>query len=870
MRILKPSDTLTLLGYQSRRGQASLTMTVGYVCERDGTCISEHEAWAWLIPHFTTEPFDTGLKRPHGSFAVAGQAYAPNGNPVPGLTISVRVGALGKQLLVQGNRHWVRGPLGWRASEPEPFLTHSLGLECAYGASDWPDNTYGIGHLADPTRAEGNPLPNVELPNSPILSPADVKPVATFGPLPQCSPERTRWLGALDKAWLDTRFPWLPDGTDPRWYDPAPQDQCIDSYWRGDEAWSATHMHSDLMEQSGMLPGLRPRLLIRTDTNPSQRRELPLDLDTIWLFPNQSRIVLLYRAELEVRHEDASDVVGAAIFTERMTEPALPSEHYAQVWREQDEAAANKSAAPSTTAGQDKTAAPHPPAESGDTIAPLAPLSEISQLVAAEQNSMLDEIDAHWQALGVTGMREKLLANAATAEAQENAALATRPVPTGSIQNEVEAAFKAGEDEMRERLSALGVDTDKQLAHAHTASEQELDPLTAIASLPLADAKKEKLRVQFKAITDDIDAMEKAHAEASSDAERAASATKAGQVANGMSHTGPRQRLSRDELLSRHGAGLSASWTELEGLDLSGLDLSGIDLSGAIVRACALRGAILNRACLDETQIENCDLSTAQFVHAQLPRAQLDKCLLEGALLRDADLTQARLKDCRLEGALLTHARLSSANLQTCGLEHADLVNLQASDARFTECRLEGANATEATLDRAHFDRCTLSSACLAGASLANASLTGCEASATHFDRARLRGLRTMASTNLNQTYFNGADLSHACLRDTTLKESSLREAHLDNALLKDCDLSNSNAWHMVARFANFTGCRIAGASWRGANLMRARFARTTLENIDLSGCNLHAAVTRTASVQGVLLDQALLTRCRLIKDHVR
>jgi uncharacterized protein YjbI with pentapeptide repeats len=874
MHIFKPADTLTLLGYQSRGGRPSLTLTVGYVCERDGTRVSESEALAWLMPQFAKEPFDMGLKRKRGSFAMAGCAYAPAGRAVPGLTVSVQAGTLRKQLLVHGNRRWTHGPLGWRASEPEPFFTQPIGLSHAYGARGWPDNPYGIGRLTDTANAEGCALPNVEQPGAPMLAPADVVPVATFGPLPQCSTACTRWLGALDQAWQNTRFPWLPDDTDPRWYDRVPQDQCIASYWRGDEAWSVTHMHPDLPELSGVLPGLRPRLLVHTLDSPEQRRELPLDLDTLWFFPNQSRVVLLYRAEFAVHHEDASDVAGAAVFTERMTDPALSGEHYAQLWRRQSEGAVGEPAPPDAPASKAKAAEAQPAKKDSAAQTPPAPPSEISRVFAAEQKSMLDEIDAYWLASGVKGMREKFLANSAAAEAQDASTTVAAHAASGdTVRAGVEAAFKEGEDEMRQHLSRMGIDLDARLAAAHAQPQPELEPLHVIANLPIADEKKEALSQSFKALTNELDAMEKARAVAGittpPDQQQADPAARRDeQPTGGMPPNAPRQRLDRDELMARHRAGLSASWTELEGLDLSGMDLSGIDLSRAVLRACTLRGAILNRARLDEAQIENCDLSAAEIEHTNLTRTRLDNCRLERALLRDSDLTQARLKDCQLDGALLTGGQWHSAALLTCSLERANLANIRASNAIFSTCRLTGANASEAVLDWARFDQCALDSACFDGATLTSALLVACKATATRFAQARLGGLRTIANTDLSGAHFDGADLNRASLQNAMLKESSLREAQLNNALVKDCDLSGSNAWHMVARQANFTGCRIAGASWRGANLMQASFARATLENVDLSGCNLHAAMTRTATAQGVLLHQALLTRCRLLKEY--
>src|SRR3546814_8479794 len=83
-----------------------------------------------------------------------------------------------------------------------------LGLAQAYGAAGWPHNPHGRGHCADPDQADAVALPNVEHPQHPVLKPSDVPPLATLGPLPQGSPERSRWLGTLDESWQRRRLPW--------------------------------------------------------------------------------------------------------------------------------------------------------------------------------------------------------------------------------------------------------------------------------------------------------------------------------------------------------------------------------------------------------------------------------------------------------------------------------------------------------------------------------------------------------------------------------------------------------------------------------------------------------------------------------------
>src|SRR3546814_6619583 len=83
-------------------------------------------------------------------------------------------------------------------------------------------------------------------------------------------------------------------------------------------------------------------------------------------------------------------------------------------------------------------------------------------------------------------------------------------------------------------------------------------------------------------------------------------------------------------------------------------------------------------------------------------------------------------------------------------------------------------------------------------------------------------GLRTLKDTDLSRARLDRAQMDGASLQDSCLAQATLREARLDRGLLKNCDLTGSDAWHLVARAANFVGSRVARASWRGANLMQS------------------------------------------------
>jgi len=879
MKISKPDDVILLLGRQSHGGQPSLAVTVGYACGTDGVRLTEQQAWAWLAPMFDKEPFDLGEKKLRGGYAVAGSACAPAGETVTGITVRAGVGGLEKGLLVQGDRHWMRGLAGWQSSAPRAFERMPLGLAHAYGGGGWPHNPQGRGHCADPDQAEGTALPNVEHPRHPVLKPSDVPPLATLGPLPQGSPARSRWLGTLDAAWQSRRLPWLPDDTDPRWFDRMEQDQCQDGYWRGDEPWFAEHMHPRHAVLRGKLPGLRPRLLLRSDRAPEQRSEARLDLDTVWLFPTDERVVVLYRASVAVRREDAEDMLGLAVFTETLDQPAQPGEHWAAVWRRQedaDTAPAEPSTAGAARAEADRAAA----AAEIEAAAQEAQAHEKAVLkeLADEEQEAIDEIDRYRKAGGMSSVsaaleRAKALYGHLEESVPEVDEWPDEPAAFArAVQNYLDHQLAEAEDEARTYLKAQGRDFDKVMARAKAEAplHDSHDLAKTLAAMPMAPAKKQALLAEYQVFTKKMDALE---AE-TDELERAADALDAETALPpppGIGEPlppGKRTALDREALLARHAAGQSCAWALLQDLDLSDVPLRGVDLSHARIERCILRRAGLENARFHEAELQQCDLAGASLEGSSFNLALLTDCQFDGVSAQGADFSQARLKTVSLANAALGATQWAEAQVNECGFEQAVMQAAQAGRAAFTACRLPGLDAGRADFARATFDQCALTDAVFNEATLPHATLIACQAAGATFADARMPGLRTLKDSDLRRARLDRAHMENASLQDTCLAGANLREARLDRGLVKNCNLAGTDAWHVTARAANFTGSRIAQASWRGANLMQSRWPETVLQDVDMTGVNLHAADTRRASVQGLKLEQALLTRCRLLEDY--
>ena len=194
------------------------------------------------------QEMDFAPVKPCCDVLVRGKAYAPGGRPVTQLTAGIRVGQMSKAFSVLGPRQWQSGLLGVAPGLPQPFTEQDISYARAFGGSHpiandpalrhcYLDNPTGCGwypRSADSADIVGMPMPSTEELGKPIDSPSgDFRPMA-LGPLGRGWPQRARFAGTYDEAWLADCFPFLPADFDQRYFQAAPDDQQT-HYLRGGE-----------------------------------------------------------------------------------------------------------------------------------------------------------------------------------------------------------------------------------------------------------------------------------------------------------------------------------------------------------------------------------------------------------------------------------------------------------------------------------------------------------------------------------------------------------------------------------------------------------------------------------------------------------
>jgi hypothetical protein len=249
-------------------------------------------------------PGDISLTKPGTDVLLLGHAYAPNGRETTHMDVSVGVGATWKTARVFGDRYWVATTPGYAISQPEPFEMMPLVWERAFGGTDWVQgelraevrNPVGTGFAVDggERALNGLPLPNLEDPATLISSPKDRPVPAGFAPISAHWEPRRSYAGTYDEAWQSNRAPYLPSDFDARFFQLAPPGLVAPGYLLPGE-WIQVHGATAAGELAFQLP---PALVEVTYVIGSDSPSLLANLDTVLIEPDESRLILVWRADL--------------------------------------------------------------------------------------------------------------------------------------------------------------------------------------------------------------------------------------------------------------------------------------------------------------------------------------------------------------------------------------------------------------------------------------------------------------------------------------------------------------------------------------------------------------------------------------------
>jgi hypothetical protein len=252
---------------------------------------------------------EVAFVKPATDVVVVGHAHASRKDATEERVV-LHVGDLKKEAIVFGDRVWFRAAGVVSATKPRPFEKIPLNYERAYGGWDRthpdpskhacePRNPVGTGFRSSGGFEEGMRLPNVEDPRALIKSLGDRPAPMGFGFVSPHWKPRAALAGTFGPEWEKNRSPLLPKDFDRRHLNAASAGMVARGYLRGDER-VVTMGLTPQGTMSFLLPGLRsPDVKVRLADGAA--KEVPLNLDTIIIEPDDHRVVLLWRGNLAVR-----------------------------------------------------------------------------------------------------------------------------------------------------------------------------------------------------------------------------------------------------------------------------------------------------------------------------------------------------------------------------------------------------------------------------------------------------------------------------------------------------------------------------------------------------------------------------------------
>lgn len=289
-----------------------------YAFEPDGRLVTDKEQRPIVLadefepgrPLQLKRPSDFNTGKPGTDILVLGSAWAPGGQPVTDMPLSLKVGPVAISARVWGERWNEPSLLGWRLSAPRPFVQLPLTWEQSFGGMEpedpekafWPDNPIGRGFRSrSPSSREPVPAPGVEWADSPYRGFGAWPKTLGFGPVHPAWRPRLQHAGTYDERWRETRAPFVPADFDSRFFQLAPPYLRTAAPLRGGEtvAWQGFHPALPLTFQ---LPRPSHEVVYRQRVQESW-------LDAVWLLPDEKRLSMAWRTVLALPRSAGTSAV---------------------------------------------------------------------------------------------------------------------------------------------------------------------------------------------------------------------------------------------------------------------------------------------------------------------------------------------------------------------------------------------------------------------------------------------------------------------------------------------------------------------------------------------------------------------------------
>ncbi|MFO0554795.1 MAG: DUF2169 domain-containing protein [Polyangiaceae bacterium] len=857
MRVIKPHYLTPMPAVFDDGRRLHCVVTVIFSASFDGVLQEERLLWAFATEAVEGMVVDEAMPKPHAEWLVHGSCFA-HGEGVRQSFVKAKVAEQEKLLAVFGKRVFKMGV----PSTPEPFESVPIRFTHAFGGEGYAENPAGKGY-------GGSELPQVEVRSPLIKSPDDRPPIASFGRIDVQLPQRMKKTGTYDTRWFKTRYPGIAEDFDPTYFQLAPPDQWLKTFFHGDERFSVVNMHPEKAQLDGAMPNVIARCFVKK--RGEDHVDVPLRIDTLHLFPALERQVIVCRGTTPTKSDMLDDIEEIGCGLEWIGRPKSRDHYMATFDLRRSKTAEGGLASLDDTALLPE-AAPKPKER-------LVPPGE-----GLKQRQMERRLDLEYEKAKQALIDQKVDLKHLPPKPQIDTSVDPDKVKGPSDPPTMEGVQKQVAAKRAEAIAKLRAEVDKMCENL---SPKEATALKARTEPALAKAESELVgppRFRRENIRAELEDKVKLFKNAGMDAAplqaqlddpkqdqrlREFEAMQRDRYRKTVQHQGAPPTLSPEASESlRTKVNIHVTANEpFEGMDLTGADLSGLDLRGA-----NLRGAWLEAADLTGAQLAGADLSQAVVARAKLHGADLKGCKARGATFSEADLSQADLSNLDLTDTFFVRANLTDAKLANTNIERADFTEAKLVRTDLSGCtlkngflvnlRFEGVSLRDADWDKTTLYQCDFIEVDAQRAKMNLVLLVDSLLDRVRFDDANLVKLQaakidkrhrfvgcSFVGAKVHLGMFRGAEFE-AC----TFDHSDLETTDFSGAVADGCTFEDARA--IGARFvgASVRGCKfdradlmescfgsalLDGASFEGANLFRADFGRSVGADVSMKGANV-------------------------------
>jgi len=718
--------------------------------------------------------------------------------------------------------------------------------------------------------------------------------------------------GTFDDNYLQNHMPGLAPDIHWDYFYTAPADQRFDRYLKGDEAFSITNMHETMTEIKGNLPSVIGRCFIeqeiplntleqaeleqypedeKRDDKLVMFKEVPLNLDTVYFFPNENIGIVVHRGTIEINHPQAKDIKKLLVAHQGLAESAKPSAFYQeQMQLRSDPEEGFKYmmySAPlipeGVTCGFKQLLSDTEYEQAmGDNMSAFAEGKK--QQAEQEMDEAIDKQVAQLRANGMDKQADELVDKIKNPpqdielpeDAKKLQALTDKILPGISAMKEApklddldltKLNLKAM-DEVQAHMEAMA---EKQKKTALLQVEQQLSELKQQAAQQPEMA--EQLNPSIKQLEEMLASMDAIPVLTRPDTIEQDTQLSA-QLAQAAE-----QLSEQKKMMAEHNIELNEEqqqqMNELEQL-LDNKELSAqMQEANDFINDSYLQGAHFIAESSSPHKGQEPEL-VAALLAAYLAGKAISKKDFAFCALSQQQFSAINLENGFFEYSQLSQVQFNQSNLTAINFAHAKLTNVT-----FDHCKIKGANLGAAQLDNCKFIGLNLDEITLAKSTLRNCEFIDCEFGERmdmlletqfkdcKFTRCKLVKLNFI-ELKLTGCQFNQCDLSESNFIKPLFNDASFTGSDLSKVNFVMAKMSNNNFEQVIMNNTRFVGgCDLKGSRFNHAEITETNLRDCQLQNADFSHAIMYRCDFGDSVVTNSNFNKAIAKQCHFLDTRL-